>query len=391
MMSVEDARWAIRQSLQPLPVRRASLAENVGATLAESLCSSTALPPADASAMDGYAVRGDGPWILRSEIQVAGPTLVAPLRQGEAIRIGTGARVPGGSTTVIRDEYVTATTVFGKPGVARRLNAPMRDDTRRRGENWPCGAELAPSGHRVSLAVVSAAVSAETPNAELRGPLRARVILTGNEIRTGGRLAAGQTRDSLGPVLPHYLRALDITCAEVIHVPDRSDQICDLITAADDPVDLVVVVGATRHGPADHLRRALQAARAHTIVDGVSCRPAGSQLTAQVPGGPIVLCLPGNPYAAVASLLITAPTIVDMLTSRIPRTPTLGHIADTRGLATNDTTRILPASRRPDGNWEVDSKVRTPHLAGLIARDALALVPPQPDRARLIELIDLPP
>jgi molybdopterin molybdotransferase len=110
------------------------------------------------------------------------------------------------------------------------------------------------------------------------------------------------------------LRALDITCGEVIHVPDRNDQICDLITAAD-AVDLVVVVGATRHGPDDHLRPALQAARANTIIDGVSCRPAGSQLTAQVPGGPTVLCLPGNPYAAVASLLITAPTIVDTLIS----------------------------------------------------------------------------
>jgi molybdopterin molybdotransferase len=131
------------------------------------------------------------------------------------------------------------------------------------------------------------------------------------------------------------MRALDITCAEVIHAPDHSDQIRDLITAADD-VDLVVVVGATRHGPADHLRRALQAARANTIVDGVSCRPAGSQLTAQVPGGPTVLCLPGNPYAAVASLLITAP-------SRSYR------------------------SRRT------------------------ALVPPRPDRTRLIELIDIPP
>jgi molybdopterin molybdotransferase len=150
MMSVDDARWAIRQSLHPVPARRATLAENVGATLAESLRTSTALPPADVSAMDGYAVRGDGPWILRSEIQVAGPALAIPLRQGEAIRIGTGARVPGGSTAVIRDEYVTATTVFGKPDVAYLPNAPMRDDTRRRGENWPSGAELAPSGHRAS-------------------------------------------------------------------------------------------------------------------------------------------------------------------------------------------------------------------------------------------------
>jgi molybdopterin molybdotransferase len=135
MMSVEDTRSTIRQSVQPLPARRAHLADNIGATLAEPLCTSTALPPVDVSAMDGYAVRGNGPWILRPDIQVAGPTLVGPLRQGEAIRIGTGARVPAGSTTVISDEYVTATTISGKPGVARRVDAPIRDDTRRRGEN----------------------------------------------------------------------------------------------------------------------------------------------------------------------------------------------------------------------------------------------------------------
>lgn len=196
---------------------------------------------------------------------------------------------------------------------------------------------------------------------------------------------AGQPRPR-PPALPG---ALDITCAEINHVPDRSDQICDLITATD-TVDLVVVVGPTRHGPADHLRRALQAARADTIVDGVSYRPAGSQLIAQVPDGPVVLCLPGNRYAAVAALLITVPTTVAALTSRIPRIPTRGHIADTRDLAASDTTRILPATRRPDGNWNVDSKVRTPHLAGLIARDAIALVSPRPDPARLIELIDIP-
>jgi hypothetical protein len=91
-----------------------------GATLAEPQCTSTALSPFDVSAMDGYAVRGNGPWILRPDIQVAGTNLAGPLRQGEAIRIGTGARVPAGSTTVIRDEYVTATTIVGKPGIAHR-------------------------------------------------------------------------------------------------------------------------------------------------------------------------------------------------------------------------------------------------------------------------------
>jgi hypothetical protein len=72
MMSVEDARSTLRQCLQPLPARRAHLADNIGATLAEPLCTSTALPPVDVSAMDGYAVRGNGPWILRPDIQVAG-------------------------------------------------------------------------------------------------------------------------------------------------------------------------------------------------------------------------------------------------------------------------------------------------------------------------------
>jgi molybdopterin molybdotransferase len=123
----------------------------------------------------------------------AGPALVAALRHGEAVRIATGAPVPAGSTLVIRDRYIIATTIADNPAIARRPGTPLRDDTRRRGENWPAGAQLAPTGQRVSLPLVSAALSAETPTAQIRGPLRAQLILTGDEIRSTGHLAIGQT------------------------------------------------------------------------------------------------------------------------------------------------------------------------------------------------------
>lgn len=390
MTSIDAARTLIRQQLSPLRPRRAVLTDSLGATLAETLCTTTALPAVDVSAMDGYAVCGDGDqWILRPDIQIAGPALVDALRDGEAVRIGTGAPVPAGSTMVIRDEYIVSTTIADKPAIARRSDSPVRDDTRRRGENWPAGAQLAPSGQRVSLSLVSAALSAETPTAEVRGPLRAQLILTGDEIRSTGHLAIGQTRDSLGAVLPHYLRALDIDCIRSAHAPDHPDRIRDILTRHCD-ADVVFVVGATRHGPADYLRPVLAQLNADTLVDGLDCRPAGTQIVARLPSGPVIHCLPGNPYAALAALLILAPALVDALTGRTPRPPTLIHIPGAPELAVSAATRVLPAISEPNGDWHIDQRVRTPHLAGLIGRDALVLIPPQSHSAQPVEIITVP-
>ncbi|WP_128643634.1 molybdopterin molybdotransferase MoeA [Streptomyces sp. SS] len=82
------------------------LGQALGRVLAEPLAALTDLPPFDTSAMDGWAVVGPGPWAVREDGAVlAGHAPAVVPAEGEAVRIATGARVPPGTTAVLRSEH----------------------------------------------------------------------------------------------------------------------------------------------------------------------------------------------------------------------------------------------------------------------------------------------
>ena len=121
---------------RPYPPSSAASRARVGAVLAEPLTATTPFPPFDASAMDGWAVAGPGPWIPQDDAIAAGMRSGA-LVDGQARRIATGARLPDGTQRVIRDEEVDAT---GDLVYQCACGPPARDDTRRSGSEWTAGA-----------------------------------------------------------------------------------------------------------------------------------------------------------------------------------------------------------------------------------------------------------
>lgn len=381
----DRAREIVRKAMQPLPVRTLPIRESLGATLAAPLVAAEALPPVAVSAMDGYAVAGDEPWTLRSEIRRAGSDSGFTLTAGQAARIATGAHLPPGATAVVRDEHVDV----GEGGILRRRpDTPVRDDTRRRGEDWQPGFALAQPGTAIDPAVVSAALSGEVTDVEARGPVRVHVVVSGDEIRRDGPLRAGQTRDSLGPVLAQFVRWCGADAVSEAHLRDTEDGFDRLLRATTD-VDTIVVVGATGGGAADQLRGALARAGAHIAVERVRCKPGGSQVAAALPDGRAVLGLPGNPVAAIATLLVMLPAVIDGRTCRTPAVPWTAPLANASEVV-GDVTRLLPARRLPDGTWLCDNAIRTAHLAGLIDRQAIALVPPGAVDGDLVEIVPLP-
>nr|WP_254925781.1 MULTISPECIES: NTP transferase domain-containing protein [unclassified Rhodococcus (in: high G+C Gram-positive bacteria)] len=383
-LEVADALERIRSSLPPLPVRRISLQDSAGTVLAEPLVSQTALPAVDISAMDGYAVCGSGPWTLRPDIAYAGSVDVAGLTPGTAVRIATGAALPPGATSVVRDEHVT----HDPDGSVRRLSTTAEcDDTRRRGEDWLPGTALVAAGTPIDAAVRSLAASAEVFDVTVRGPVRGRIVISGNEIRSSGPLAPGETRDVLGSVLPEYLAHCGIAVVDVTLLDDSATEFRDVLTRTHD-VDVIVVVGATGGGAADQLRSTLALLDAKPIVGRMRVRPGGSQITAALPDGTVVLGLPGNPLAAVGTALLTAPAIVDALTGRTVRPPRMGLLSNAADVR-SAVPRLVPVT--VDGTrWRADTEVRTAHLAHLVGRDALALVPAEISADEPVTILPLP-
>lgn len=371
-VSLDEARELLRAGLSRLPEREADLHAARGAALAAPLIAAEALPRFDVSAMDGYAVAGDGPWELRADIGFAGGQRPDGLRPGEAVRIATGAQVPEGTTLVLRDEFAR----IADNRVLHRLpETPLRSDIRRRGEDRTPGDEIAPPGTAVTPALVSAAAAVEITTATVRGPVRARIVMTGDEIRSSGPLQAGQTRDSIGPILPDLLATHGVPVLDRVHLRDTAhgfDQV--LATAAD--CDLVVVVGATGGGAADQLRGALDRCGARLLVSRLALRPGGSTVVAELSSTTTVLGLPGNPYAAIATLLALVPAIVGGRTGAPAPRRARGPLRNA-GEISGPVARIVPAryATRPGGGWVGDPAIRTAHLGGLIDRDGLVIVP----------------
>ena len=102
-LSVEEAREAVLAATPVLGAETVSTDASQGRILAEDVSSTRTLPPADCSAMDGYAVRRadlagaskDSPVVFPVVFEVAaGSQPLAPVGPGQAVRISTGAPVP---------------------------------------------------------------------------------------------------------------------------------------------------------------------------------------------------------------------------------------------------------------------------------------------------------
>ena len=108
MISIEAARARILDALRPTPAEIVALAEAWNRVTAAPVTARLTQPPADVSAMDGYAVRAaDG--TLGATLRVvgsapAGHPFDGSIAPGEAVRLFTGSVVPPGADTILLQE-----------------------------------------------------------------------------------------------------------------------------------------------------------------------------------------------------------------------------------------------------------------------------------------------
>ncbi|MFJ5230281.1 molybdopterin molybdotransferase MoeA [Kitasatospora sp. NPDC088391] len=364
------ARRTARAVAGPLPVERVELAAAVGRTLAEPLAALTDLPAFDTSAMDGWAVAGPGPWRVVGRVLAGGSG--APLADGAAVEIATGAQLPRGATGVLRREHGTlAERVGGAPLLHGEVGPGQ--DIRPRGQECGRGEELLPAGVPVTPAVLGLAAAAGHDRLAVHRRPTVELLVLGDELLTSGLPGPGRVRDALGPLLPPWLAAAGAELLGGRHVRDDFGLLRDAIRHS--PADLVLTTGGTAAGPVDFLHAALEATGGHPLVDGVAVRPGHPMLLAALPGGRHLVGLPGNPLAAVAGTVTLALPLLharsgreapavgasELLAAALP-----GHPSD---------TRLHPVRRTAAGLAPL------PHdgpamLRGLARAEGLAVVPP---------------
>lgn len=212
MIPVEDARVRILSYFERLPAERRPLLAALGQVLAESAIAPFDLPPRDNTAMDGYAVRAtdtDGateasPVTLRVVADLAaGYVLDTPVRQGEAVRIMTGAPLPPGADAIVPFEE-TDEPLRGVNEAARRSvtvqvlkAAGVGANVRYRAEDIRQGDVTIEAGRVLRASEVGVLASLGLTEVSVyRRPVVA-ILSTGDEITAPGeRLLPGKIYDA---------------------------------------------------------------------------------------------------------------------------------------------------------------------------------------------------
>jgi molybdopterin molybdotransferase len=403
------ARMLANELATPPPPEEVPIADAAGRVLAAPLCALAAVPGFDSAAMDGYAVRGTGPWRLTGRV-LAGCPDPGALVDHTAVEIATGAPVPAGAdrvlpyeeasrggelvTTLVPDSGASDSRgpdprVLGSRAHDSRAHDPhahdphahgpgrVREHIRRSGEDAVVGEVLLPAGCLVTAVVLGMAASVGADTLWVVRRPRVRVLLTGDEIVRAGLPGPGQVRDALGPLLPPLLAGFGADVTAVSSVGDRSAGALTAALAAT-AEDIAVVCGASSVGPVDHLHTALADLDATVHVDGVACRPGRPQILARRPargtGTGWIVGLPGNPYAAlVAAYTLVQPLIAGLTGRRLPTLPTATVSGPVRPVP--GQTRLVPV------RWDGDGAVAIPrdqpgYLGAAALADALAVIEP---------------
>src|SRR5262245_20499070 len=138
MLTVREAHARVIAAFDKLPAETVSVADAAGRVLAAAPQARLTQPPADLSAMDGYAVRAEdvpaAPMTLKLVGQApAGGSYDHALNPGETVRIFTGGPLPMGADAIVIQEDTTADgeriTILEAPRLGRHIRKAGLDFT----------------------------------------------------------------------------------------------------------------------------------------------------------------------------------------------------------------------------------------------------------------------
>jgi molybdopterin molybdotransferase len=319
MISVEEARERILAGLRPTTGEVVALANAWGRVTAAPVNARLTQPPADVSAMDGYALRAaDGtPGVSLAVIgsAPAGHPFAGAVGSGHAVRIFTGSVVPQGADAILLQEDATPT------GSEVRVNEAVTAGRhiRRAGQDFAAGDTVIPAGRRITARDVGLAAAANHPWLTVHRRPRIAILATGDEIAMPGEpIPAGGIVSSNSHALAALVRAAGGEPVVLPIAPDTSEAVAAVADAVHG-VDMLVTTGGASVGDHDLVIAGLKTRGMELDFWQIAMRPGKPLLFGHL--GPVpVLGLPGNPVSAlVCSILFLVPALSRL--SGLPAAP----------------------------------------------------------------------
>ena len=261
MLTVTEALSRLLDSVSPIrDIEIVSLSRANGRVLAETQYSHVMVPNADNSAMDGYAFRfgdlKDSGTVLTVRQRIPAGGQGKKLDEGEAARIFTGAPLPEGADTVVRQEWCTA-----EGDRLKFMQMPQKGDSvRLAGEDVKKGEPVLSGGTRLRAQHLGVAASVGLTDLPVVRKPKVALMSTGDElVMPGDPLSPGKIYNSNRYVLRALLEDFGCIVSDFGIVPDNLRATCSTLANAADEHDFILTSGGVSVGEEDHVRRAIEA------------------------------------------------------------------------------------------------------------------------------------
>jgi molybdopterin molybdotransferase len=312
LLSVAEALDRVLAQAAPLRAEEVPLGDAEGRVLAYPLTARRTQPPADVSAMDGYAVRAadvaNAPVQLKVIGEVAaGRPFARQLQQGDAARIFTGGVVPEGADTIVIQE----TTKRDGDRVQVEKSSPVGRHIRLQGLDFKAGETLLAAGHRLSARDLALAAGMNHALVTVYRRPKVAFFATGDElVPPGVEPAPGQIVSSNTFALAALARGEDADAVDLGIVADRlDDTVAAVRRAREVGADILVTSGGASVGEYDLVQKAFAAEGMTLSFWRLALRPGRPLMHGRI-GTTHVLGVPGNPVSAyVCAFLFLVPLI----------------------------------------------------------------------------------
>ena len=313
MTPIEDALATLLSDVQTIDARDTiAVIDAHHRVLAESQRASINVPPADVSAMDGFAialnqVQINSPVPISQRIAAGHPA--SPLQANSAARLFTGSEIPAGADTVVIQEN----TDLDQDDAVIFLQLPQSGaNIRRRGQDIVAGAEILPPGRRLLAQDLGLLASVGIHEVSCYRQVKVGVLSSGDELMEPGETPQpGKIFNSNRFTLKGLINSAGMEFVNLGHVEDDLTATVDALQRATEQADLIITTGGVSVGEEDHIKSAVESLGQLNLWK-LAIKPGKPLAYGRIQGKPF-FGLPGNPVAVfVTFLMIVRPYLQHM-------------------------------------------------------------------------------
>ena len=319
LISIDQALALIGQRTKPLSMESILLNDALNRYLAEDIFSEINLPLFSQSAVDGYALHSTESIIENSCFELigeirAGQSAEIELKQGQAVRIFTGAKILEGTTTVARQEIVKSINLNT---IQMTENLKLHADIRDIGEEITLGQSLAQKGQVLSVGAIASLSMAGVKQVQVVQYPKIAVVITGDEVaETVEELQSGKIFDANAPLIQAWFKQRNQD-VEIFHVDDTEIAVKQLLGDLSQNYQLILTTGGVSVGDYDFIRPVALDLGFEQVFWKVKQKPGKPIFFAELKkpdqSSCYLLGLPGNPAAVYVGMQIYVTTLLDAL------------------------------------------------------------------------------